>query len=311
MVFVFLLLVSSSDGLGCQDFSPKSHAHVPSLDSILERGRSCCAYYAESSESGTTVAPAEIPHVLLPAYTLWGKSPVLKWYFNQIYAGSTAATADWNKTYVDQLVSAVLSGTHPIKSNYPGSVEESIDPAIQAFPIRGLRGCVIGSENPWLEAVLLARGASHITTIEYGRIRSTHPQIDSLTPDELRDRMLSDRNQLAPFDFCFAFSSIEHSGLGRYGDHLAPFGDFESIARVGCLLRDGGLFYNGLPTSEDSDCLVFNAHRIYGPLRLGLMLRDAVAENNVWQSLGRFGPTTYGCSQGGAPQPVHVWKVSK
>ena len=36
---------------------------------------------------------------------------------------------------------------------------------------------VVGSESPWVEAILLAVGANHITTMEYNRITSTHPQV--------------------------------------------------------------------------------------------------------------------------------------
>ena len=36
---------------------------------------------------------------------------------------------------------------------------------------------MIGSETPWVEAILLAVGAKHVTTVEYNRIISTHPQV--------------------------------------------------------------------------------------------------------------------------------------
>ena len=42
----------------------------------------------------------------------------------------------------------------------------------------GRRALVIGSVNPWIEAILLAIGAKHITTLEYNKITSTHPQVD-------------------------------------------------------------------------------------------------------------------------------------
>lgn len=79
--------------------------------------------------------------------------------------------------------------------------------------------------------------------------------------------------QIEPFDFIFTYSSLEHSGLGRYGDSLAPFGDLEWIERVKCLLKRNGIFYFGVPMSK-IDCLVFNAHRIYGPLRLEMVTKD-------------------------------------
>jgi hypothetical protein len=39
---------------------------------------------------------------------------------------------------------------------------------------------VIGSENPWVEVILLAEGAEMVTTLEYGYINSTHPKLKSV-----------------------------------------------------------------------------------------------------------------------------------
>ena len=44
----------------------------------------------------------------------------------------------------------------------------------------GKKALVIGSETPWVEAILLAVGAKHVTTLEYNRITSTHPQVNNL-----------------------------------------------------------------------------------------------------------------------------------
>ena len=63
---------------------------------------------------------------------------------------------------------------------------------------------------------------------------------------------------------------MEHSGLGRYGDPINPFGVLEAIARIHCLLKPGGILFLGVPTN--SDYLIWNAHRIYGSLRYQLIL---------------------------------------
>ncbi len=73
------------------------------------------------------------------------------------------------------------------------------------------------------------------------------------------------------FDFIASFSSIEHSGLGRFGDPLDPYGDLKEMQKMRCLLKDDGLFYLGLPV-HTPDSLEWNAHRVYGPLRLPLLL---------------------------------------
>ena len=70
---------------------------------------------------------------------------------------------------------------------------------------------VIGSEVPWLEAVLLSKGAKKITTFDYVAIESLHPQIEVITPEELEKKFFAGIR----YDVMVTFSSIEHSGLGR------------------------------------------------------------------------------------------------
>jgi hypothetical protein len=83
-------------------------------------------------------------------------------------------------------------------------------------------------------------------------------------------------------DFIFSYSSIEHSGLGRYGDPLNPYGDLEAIAQMHCLLKNDGILMLGIPMGYDD--LEFNAHRIYGPHRLWLILMH-------WEVLGVLSDT--------------------
>jgi hypothetical protein len=39
---------------------------------------------------------------------------------------------------------------------------------------------VIGSQKPWIETILLNRGAKNITTFDYVKITSDHPQVSTL-----------------------------------------------------------------------------------------------------------------------------------
>lgn len=66
-----------------------------------------------------------------------------------------------------------------------------------------------------------------------------------------------------------SYSSLEHSGLGRYSDHLNAFGDINEMQRISCLLGKGGILFLGLPVGSDQ--LVSNHHRVYGPRRLRLL----------------------------------------
>ena len=64
----------------------------------------------------------------------------------------------------------------------------------------------------------------------------------------------------------YHFSSIEHSGLGRYGDNLDPDGDIKAMKDIYNNLNDNGLLYLGIPIGPDA--LAWNANRIYGNIRL-------------------------------------------
>ena len=55
--------------------------------------------------------------------------------------------------------------------------------------------------------------AAHKNVDEIDPCRSDHPQVEVLTPEQLSDIYL---NQETRYDAMITFSSIEHSGLGRY-----------------------------------------------------------------------------------------------
>ena len=73
---------------------------------------------------------------------------------------------------------------------------------------------VIGSILPWIEGILLTLGVGHVTTLEYDPYVSTHPKVTSISPLDFSNLVVS--NEAPMFDAMVSFSSIEHSGLGRY-----------------------------------------------------------------------------------------------
>ena len=74
------------------------------------------------------------------------------------------------------------------------------------------------------------------------------------------------------FDVIVSYSSIEHSGLGRYGDPLDPDGDIKTMEITHKNLKEDGLLIWGGPVGHDA--LVWNAHRIYGKIRLPLIFKN-------------------------------------
>jgi hypothetical protein len=67
---------------------------------------------------------------------------------------------------------------------FPPYVKEWIFRGLYAHPLEGLTVAVLGSMEPWWEAVCLAHGASRVTTIEYNRLTYDHPDVRTLTPGE-------------------------------------------------------------------------------------------------------------------------------
>ena len=83
--------------------------------------------------------------------------------------------------------------------------------------------------------MLLELGAGSVTTLDYNKIESRVDNVKVIGPEELRRMWRTrgkDGGQELNFDAVVSFSSIEHSGLGRYGDPLNPWGDLIASAQA-------------------------------------------------------------------------------
>lgn len=141
--------------------------------------------------------------------------------------------------------------------------EEAL-PCLDSCTFEGKSILVIGSSVPWLECYLARRGASSITTVEYREV-SWHPNFRHTTWKAITfDTFL--RTSPIAHDLLVSYSSIEHSGLGRYGDAISPDGDMETlfVARRWMHTRSTALI--AVPIGPD--LIFFNRHRVYGPQRL-------------------------------------------
>lgn len=197
-------------------------------------------------------------------FTLGGKITVVDMFFDQAYLGGKASIPEWSVQVINEFRRQVRE-RKPIFNYDNAPLYEFFDK--HADLVSRKRGLVVGSENPWLESMLLEFGASHVSTLEFGEIVSSHPQISTFTPQEFTHRFLN--GEIAQFDFAFTYSSLEHDGLGRYGDVLNPSGDLQTMAKLLMCVKPGGYVMIGFPCCHDR--LDWNAHRIYGPLRLPLL----------------------------------------
>lgn len=230
----------------------------------LEDGKyefSCSALFQKAliGQSSILPPPETIPPDLLNAFSLNNLIDVAYYYF----ADDVVEAYLWENEVVDQ-----YRALPPTCGVYKSPVCEDSSTKYH-HAIDGKVGLVLGSLAPWAEALLLNHGAAKLITVEYSKLITSYPNITVMTPVELAESYLS--GNFSQVDFIFSFSSIEHDGLGRYGDPLNPFGDLETLSRLHCLLKPGGVMFFGVPTG--ADLLVWNAGRFYGKYRLFLLFQ--------------------------------------
>ena len=205
--------------------------------------------------------PRHVPLEYRNDYEMQGRATIESWYIQDVYLGPAAKQTVWTEEQIETWKQQALQGNFDGFGNYQLIDRQTLfDVLKNVVNITNQSVLVLGSETPWVEALCLASGAKTVTTLEYGAIVSHHPQVHVLTPSEFRHSYLS--GTLSTFDAIVSYSSLEHSGLGRYGDSLNPWGDIMSLARAWCVTKKGGTLTLGLPSGHDK--VYFNAARIYG-----------------------------------------------
>ena len=184
---------------------------------------------------------------------------------------------------------------------------------------------VMGSQEPWYEAVVLAYGAKQVVTLEYNNLTYAHEQLLTTTPDRFhaalnasraRDSGARDDSAVVEeeggysgplqFDVVLAIACVDHDGLGRYGDPIAPDGDLLTMDAIQSYIKppqqrladyrarqtekgktvkaskraSGGVLVLSAPIGPD--LVVWNMERRYGKVRLPLLLEG-------WEVKGRYG----------------------
>ncbi|KAJ3161152.1 hypothetical protein HDU86_007774 [Geranomyces michiganensis] len=295
----------------CQWVEPKLRASAQAIQPLAKPEFSLLEAWLKPEAARYGPALKEIPPLLKDDYTFSGKVPLGDYFLDQAYLGGKALESEWSEALIEKYRQEATE--RKPEFNYPNDVIYASLDEHQAL-VKGKRGLVIGSEIPWLEGTLLAYGAEAVSTLEFGTIDSKHPQITTYTPKKFSMGVL--QQTIAPFDFVFSYSSIEHDGLGRYGDNLNPFGDMHTMAKMLTTVKPGGFAFIGFPCCYDR--LDWNAHRVYGPLRLpkvfagwkilGVYPEDAmeVGSTKVVQPVWVL-QNTFGCRNGGITLPNQPW----
>lgn len=218
--------------------------------------------------------PKKPPADMMNDFTMNGKMPITSYlYFNEAYSDSNSdnksvITETISQTFHDQLKKV----RNKQGLNYGDKVLNQIMHSY-ADKIKNKFVVVIGTQVPWIEAIAYDIGASFITTLDYNRKRYILSNLKWVHVNDFLDEQIENK-RIEQFDIAASFSSIEHSGLGRYGDPLSPYGDVDAVKQVHCMLKPGGLFFLSLPASHDgSSRIEYNAHRVYGKVRLELLFK--------------------------------------
>lgn len=218
-----------------------------------------------------------IPEELKNEYTMNGKIPIFKkgcpltfdgsWFFDD----SKKNGVEWSNSLINDHMNRFtpdnIKNNREGISSYGHEVCVNLLTSFEDYNIKNKNVAVIGSETPWIEAILLNM-SNKVTTIDYNVpfFNSENIQL------KCYDYFNHFEKNIETYDAIITFSSIEHSGLGRYGDPLDPNGDIKVMNNIYNNLTDNGLVIWGAPVGKDA--VVWNAHRIYGPIRLPLIFNN-------------------------------------
>lgn len=158
------------------------------------------------------------------------------------------------------------------KTQYYKRTDLDLYNVLEKYDIGSKTVAIMGSQAPWYESICISYGGNP-TTIEYNELISKDHRLKVITVEEYNK---------SPFQFDIGLSiySFEHEGLGRYGDPVSPDADLEAMEKMKSTIKKGGLLFLAVPIGLDA--VVWNAHRIYGEIRLPLLLKG-------WKLIDSFG----------------------
>ena len=200
--------------------------------------------------------PKNIPDTLYDAFTMHGTIPVYERYFDD------RRSSQIHNTSVEYF--KIFELLEKKTFIYYGNEVHSFYDALADYEIHGKNVLIWGLAGCNCDAIAAWKGAKDIWVVDYNEPICDLENIHVVTHDELKSMTIK-------FDYAFSFSTFEHDGLGRYGDPLDPDGDIKAMQYARSVMADQGILFLGVPLGQDA--LVWNAHRIYGKLRLPLLVK--------------------------------------
>ena len=118
-----------------------------------------------------------------------------------------------------------------------------------------------------------------ITTVDI-RHRTPSIQNEILTICDAKKLSFPDNS----FDVVISLCTIEHFGLGRYGDDIDPSADREAVGEMIRVLKPHGRLIFSTTLTRGDPVIVYNAHRIYNYSIILEMLGDMKCEDEEFYS---------------------------
>lgn len=198
-----------------------------------------------------------IPENLFNLYSMGGDVDIQMSY---ISSGGSQRTY---YSYSEELVNFFVNKSQNRSSFHYPETDQWLYQALDKYSIKDKHTLIIGSEEPCYEGMAIYYGAD-VTMVEYQHVISLHPKLKTLTVKKFE----LDTNT---YDNAISISSVEHSGLGRYGDEIDPDGDLKSMKLLYDKLKKDALCFLAVPVGKDQ--ILWNAHRVYGRKRLPLLIK--------------------------------------
>jgi hypothetical protein len=235
--------------------------------------------------------PKEIPAELVERFTMDGNVTLVHSW------GDCSYPANYPLIYGDDEIDAYIAeiartlGLPAEQRDWTiyGKPDRWICEAIAKYPIVGKRVLNMGSLSPWYEAMFIHFGARPVT-MDYIPILVDTERMEFMNIvewEEKRER----------FEIGFSISSVQHDGLGMYGDPIDPDGDLKAMRKMKERITPGGLLFLAVPSGRDQ--IRFNECRIYGRLRLPLLMQG-------WEWIDSFGYGPETLDGNGDAQPLYV-----
>lgn len=165
----------------------------------------------------------------------------------------------WSNNMIDEMLECCnnLEYEKLSPNDYPKSSLQFVEVFNKFVNLSGKKCLVLGSISPWVECLLLHFNAESVTTLDY-IIPECNYKINTLSMNDYKKSM--------KYDVIVSFSSLEHDGLGRYGDPINPNGDIDACIEAHSMLNEEGYFICGIPIGNGT--IEGNFHRLYNKKRI-------------------------------------------